>query len=272
MSSVGVVLFRPETLMRGDPGAGATLVSEAPAALAALRFLGVRTILRADAAQRDFFERTGLAAFADAVSGAAVPPAPDLLVVGAEAAPLLAAIRAGARAVWLGAGDPPPGAHRASDLSGVVALVRSEFARPSRAGFDRTTRNLVADLRGLPRESGAAEERRFSGTAGLADLLLRAADADPGAVKALRELAGNAVRIEDRAEDARDRILDAWPAIVPKALRTSCFPVELTKDALVVLCTSAVARNELRFAERMVLDAVRALPGCFGVNRIVYRV
>ena len=270
---VRTVLFRPEVLSHRGPDGVERLDPEAPGALAALRFIGVRTVLRADATRRAFFEKNGLAAFADTVTSAAVEPDAGLLVVGAEAAPLVAAMRAGARAAWLGEGPGPSGAHRCAGLAAVAGLVRDEAVESARrpSGFKRATRNLVADFRGLPEETGVSAERPTAKPNGLAALLLRAAAGDASSLKSLGDLARGAVASEEAGIDARDEIMDAWAKLVPASLARTCFPADVTGDTLVVVCSTPVAKNEMRFAERALITAVRRLPGCAGLNRVAYR-
>ena len=279
----------------GEPDAWRA-APDAYAALAALRFLGLRLVLLSNADRRmhrvleglglaSFFDRVFLSsetgfpkpdarAFATVVRFLKLPSESALYVGDSREEDAAGAVAAGLRACWL-TGDTTtlvPGAHRAPTLTAVVELVRAEAVRDhATRDFDRPTRNLIAELRGLPPERSRSSERAMSSVADVADVLRRAREGDPAALKAVAHLARGAIGAEEAGMDARGVLLDAWSKLVPPRLRGKCHPVDLDRDALVVFCVSPVARNELKFAERALIAAVRGLPGCSGVNRVVCR-
>lgn len=271
--SIRTVVFRHEAVVvPASAGAGERLDPAVPGVLAALRFLGLRTALQGTPADRVFWEKSGLAGMADLLAGPVTPRAPDTLLVGRDEVALAEALRAGARAAVLG-GDRPAGAHRVASLDAVLELVRREALEGAggRHGFGRASRNLVAELRGLPEEWSRSDERGVARPGGLTSLLARAADGDAKSTASLQSLAREVFKIEEKGVEALDAVIDGWAAIVPPKLRGKCHAAKLEGDALVVVCTPVV-RQELRFAERALVAAVRRLPGCAGVNRLVYSV
>lgn len=289
------VLARVDAGMR-DPGQW-RVAPDAYAALGALRFLGMKLVLLCDRASSDrsflgalgltpFFEHTVFCgdsgffpkpdrrAFAAALRALNLPVGAVLVVGDSVATEIEPALAAGFRACLLGGAplDAVPGAYHAATLTVLVERVRGEFVAPlERKGFDRPVRNLVADLRGLPRDLNRSSERGMTGTHGIADLLRRARDGEAGAMRGMADLARGALGVEEAGVDTRGILLDAWPTLIVPRLRDKCFPIELDRDALVILCVSPVARNELKFVERALITAVRRLPGCTGVNKIVCR-
>ncbi len=278
-------------------GDGWRAAPDAFAALSALRFLGLRVVVLSNGGRsmRRVLDDLGLAPLIDAIllSAETGTPKPDkrafaaaVRAAGCRPGELLhvgdspdedatGALSAGLRACLLSQ-DPDavavPGAHRAANLAGVVDLVRGEaVAGLERRTFDRGVRNLVADLRALPEDFSRSQERPLASTTGIADLLRRAADGDASALKGVSDLARGAIGAEETGMDARGTLLDTWSTLISPRLRDKCFPVDIERDALVVLCTSTVARNELKFVERALIAAVRRLPGCSGVNRVVVR-
>ena len=285
-----------ELFARFGSGAAWAAAPEAVAVLSALRFLGLRVVLlsNSDRRMRRVFEDLGLAghfekihlsaetgfpkpdrrAFDAVVRHLGLLPASVLHVGDSREEDAAGAVAAGLRACWLTADKETvvPGAHRVGSLLEVVDLVRAEaVAHNERRAFDRPVRNLIADLRGLPEERSRAQEKNIFRTSGIADLLRRARDGEADALKGVSHLARHAIGAEETGMDARGALLDAWTSVVPPRLRDKCFPVDLDRDALVVFCASPVVRNELRFAERALVAAVRRLPGCSGVNKIAYR-
>ena len=269
---------------------------DAHAALSALRFLGLRLALlsNADRRMRAVLEHHGLAGFFDRIFLSSetgfpkpdarafdavvrflkLPPVSVLHVGDSRTEDAEGAVAAGLRACWLTADRDTlvPGAHRAATLAGVVELVRAEAVENNASrDFDRTARNLVARFRGLPEEFSRSPERRLAGTSDIADILRRAREGDTAALRAVSEMARGAIGAEESGMDARGVLLDSWSRLIPARLRGKCHPVDLDRDALVVFCASPVARNELKFAERALIAAVRSLPGCSGVNRVVCR-
>lgn len=277
-------------------GAAWRVAPDAFAALSALRFLGIRLVLLSNSDRRmrvvlddlglaPFFEKIVLSAetgfpkpdkraFAAAVNALGLAPGEVLHVGDSREEDAAGALSAGLRACWLTPDKDTlvSGAYRAATLTEVVGLVRGEAVGDNeRAGFRRPVRNLIADLRGLPEETTRSVERPMSGTFGITDLLRRARDGDAAALRGVSELARGVIGAEEKDMDARGMLLDSWSSIITPRLRGKCFPVDVDRDALVVLCTTPVARNELKFVERALITAVRRLPGCSGVNKIAYR-
>ncbi len=270
------------------------LAPDALAAISALRFLGLKVVVLSNAgsAMRRVLDELGLTPLFDKIllSAETGTPKPDKRAfasaahaAGCRAGELLhvgdspdedaeGAVSAGLRACLLASATAIPGAHAASTLTGVVELVRREVVSThERRTFNRGVRNLVADLRNLPEDFSRAQEKPISATSGIADLLRRASDGDAAALKGVTDLARGVISAEEAGMDARGSLLDSWSTLITPRLRDKCFPVDIERDALVVLCTSPVARNELKFVERALIAAVRRLPGCSGVNRVVVR-
>lgn len=269
---------------------------DAHAALSALRFLGLRLALlsNSDRRMRAVLEGHGLASFFDriflssetgrpkpdarafdaAVRFFKLPPASVMHVGDSRGEDAEGAVAAGMRACWLTdkADAMVPGAHRVSSLTAMVELIRAESVDANaRREFGRPVRNLIADFRGLPRETSRSPERGLSSVGDVADILRRAREGDTSALQAVSKLARGAIGAEEAGMDARGVLLDSWSRIIPPRLRGKCHPVDLDRDALVVFCVTPVARNELKFVERAIVAAVRGLTGCSGVNRIVCR-
>lgn len=285
-----------ELFQRFGTAAAWRVAPDAVAALSALRFLGLRLVLlsNSDRRMRVVLEELGLTAFFDkvilssetgypkpdkrafaaAVNALRLAPGEVLHVGDSREEDAVGALSAGLRACWLTPDKDGlvSGAYRAGTLTEVVDLVRGEAVGDrERNGFKRPVRNLIADLRGLPEDDSRSQERPMTGTFGIADLLRRARDGDAGALRGVSDLARGVLGAEEAGMDARGMLLDSWSSIITPRLQGKCFPVDVDRDALVVLCTTPVARNELKFVERALITAVRRLPGCSGVNKIAYR-
>lgn len=291
LDCTGTILI-PNPPRAGVPGVGFRAAPQAFAVVSALAFLELRLVLlaREPEAMAQEVEKAGFATLlermffvgADAAADARLfgptlrflkLPAGATMYLGADAGgEAAAAIAAGMRAFRVSDdGVVVPGAHHSPTLRDALAEIQAEqTARHTGQGFSRQTRNLLADLRGLPQESSRSYSRP-GGLGGLAGMIQDALDGDESAARGIASLAGSVVGHDEAGVDARTVILDNWPVLVGPKLRKVCFPVGIEKDALVVFTESPVARNELKFAERALVAAVRKLPGCSGVLRVVCR-
>lgn len=238
------------------------LASGALPALAQLRFLGLRVgaFSNADDRLRPVIEAKGLAPLLDAVRLGEAKPAPESFVrmaadLGASPATLVhvgdsrredaaGALAAGARAVLVG--QPLPGDRFPSIrlLAQLPRIVR-DWILPNPRGIRlrREARNLLANLRGLPEESGRSSERE---TASL----------DAAIESAVRRL-GIDRPIPEHAISA------AWNTLLPPSVARRSSPLRILPDGkLLIHCENPVVRSEAAFHARSLLAKVRELPGC----------
>lgn len=69
-----------------------------------------------------------------------------------------------------------------------------------------------------------------------------------------------------------EAIRDAWAEIVGEANAQYCHPLRLEREKTLVVGTSSpVIRQEMQFHKPMVLERVRAIPGCEGITNIIFR-
>jgi len=238
------------------------LASGALPALAQLRFLGLSIGLLSNADDRlaAVVGAKGLRPFVDAERyGESKPSAdafarmaadlgvalPDLLHVGdSRRDDAEGATAAGARALLLG--EPRPGDRFPSVrlVSGLPAAVRDGMlAKPAGRRLRREGRNLLANLRGHPEETGRSTEREV----GTLD----------GAIEAAVRRLGVDRPIPEHAISA------AWGRLLPPAIARRSSPLRILPDGkLMIHCESPVVRAEAAFHARALLAKVRELPGC----------
>jgi len=119
--------------------------------------------------------------------------------------------------------------------------------------FSRAAEKLIADLRGLPDESSARMRRRPT-----------------------REMAGLVEELMVKHQLGRpspeQTIRDHWPEVVGPANTAYAHASQIDpRGRLVVLVTHAVVRNELFMHRQMIVDRIRALPGCAHVRSLMLR-
>ncbi len=119
--------------------------------------------------------------------------------------------------------------------------------------FSRVAERLIADFRGIADESSARMRRRPTREiAGLVEALL--------------------VKHQIGRPSAEQTIRDHWPEIVGPANATYAHAAQIDpRGRLAVLVTHAVVRNELFMHRQMIVDRIRALPGCDTVRSLLLR-
>lgn len=282
----------------------------APAAVAALdaaRFLGLKCVAlsNGDARWRRALEGVGLARFFDKIflsaeTGLAKPDPKafdrvcldlqirrdELIHVGdALATDVLPAQKLGIRAVWLMNGiddspSKPDGIVAIESLAELPELLRARLcAETVRKHFSRSTRNLLALLRGVPEEPvpppNSIVAKKF-GTESAAKKRVRSEEA-PCAGDTEFTVPANTVDALLRSRgffsgSMQARIRENWARIVPENLAARCSPTELRAGltTLVVSCESAVVRQNLEFKKRTLLKRLRELPGCEKLKKITF--
>lgn len=240
--------------------------------LSQVRFLGLKTgvLSNADERMRGVLEAKGLLPLLDAVqlSAAGTEPKPHpsafaamaralgcemrrLLHVGDELeADARGAAGAGATGVWLDPRTAPEGVRGLARLTALPELVR-ELLMPGQAArrLPRRHRNLLANLRGMPEESGRSAEREIR-------------TLDQAVEEAVRRL-GVDRPIPEHSISA------AWPRLLPALLARRTAPLRILPDGkLMVQCEGATVRSEAAFHSRALVAKIRALPGCGHVSAV----
>ena len=238
------------------------LASGALAALAQLRFLGLRIGILSNADDRlgPVMETKGITPFVDATCLGESKPSPAAFArmaaaLGVQPAEMIhvgdsrredaeGALASGARAILVGEprpGDPFPSVRL---LSRVPTLVRDALLGMPRGGrLRREARNLLANLRGHPEERGRSTEREL----GTLDAAIDAAVRRLGVDRPIPEHAISA----------------AWARLLPPAIARRSAPLRILPDGkLLIHCESPVVRAEAAFHAKALLAKVRELPGC----------
>lgn len=279
---------------------------EAKRTLESLRFLGLRCVVisNGDSRWRNALEKLGLASLFDRIflsseTGFAKPDLKafdnvclamkirrgELLHVGDSLShDVSPAHEIGAEAVWLTRSpDGAPPEQRVSIIESLGELPPILQARLcndiSRLHFPRSTRNLLALLRGLPEEqspdpktlvvkknSSETVARKWLRTENAAYTTNREFIVPADTIDALlrsRGIFGGSIQ---------SVIRENWKNIVPVTLAARCAPTELRENlsTLVVTCENAVIRQQMEFRKRAVLKKIRELPGCESVKKIVF--
>lgn len=283
---------------RASPDARRTLES--------LRFLGVRCVVisNGDSRWRNALNKLGLAPLFDKIflsseTGFAKPDTQafdnvclamkirrgELLHVGDSLShDVVPAHAIGAEAVWLTRSpDGAPPEQRVSIIESLGDLPRILQARlcegVSRAHFPRSTRNLLALLRGLPEEQQPDPNTvvvKKNSSESAARKWLRTENA---AYTTNREFVVPADTMDDILKShgifggsLQSQIRENWEKIVPASLASRCIPTELRNgfSTLVVACENAVIRQQIEFRKRSILKKINALPGCEKVQKIIF--
>jgi predicted nucleic acid-binding Zn ribbon protein len=118
--------------------------------------------------------------------------------------------------------------------------------------FSRNVENLIAELRGVPRDTSRSRKRREHPLGESIDKLLRKYHI---------------------GVDAPDHtIREHWAEIVGAANAAYSHPVKIGQDGrLLVLTSHAVVRDELRLLEPVLLQRVRQLHSCEHVCGLIVR-
>lgn len=274
--------------------------------LESLRFLGVQCVVvsNGDSRWRNALNKLGLTPLFDKIflsseTGFAKPDAQafdnvclamkirrgELLHVGDSLSyDVTPAHAIGAEAVWLTRSpDGAPPEQRVSVIEHLGELPLILQARlcesVARSHFPRSTRNLLALLRGLPEEQQPDPST----------LVVKKNSSESAARKRLRT--ENAAYTTDRdfvvpantmdellksrgifSGSLQSSIRENWRKIIPDSLVSRCAPTELRDgfSALVVACESAVIRQQIEFRKRSILKKIRMLPGCEKVQKIIF--
>lgn len=274
--------------------------------LESLRFLGVQCVVisNGDSRWRNALNKLGLTPLFDKIflsseTGFAKPDAQafdnvclamkirrgELLHVGDSLSyDVTPAHAIGAEAVWLTRSpDGAPPEQRVSVIEHLGELPLILQARlcesVARSHFPRSTRNLLALLRGLPEEQQPDPST----------LVVKKNSSESAARKRLRT--ENAAYTTDRdfvvpantmdellksrgifSGSLQSSIRENWGKIIPDSLVSRCAPTELRDgfSALVVACESAVIRQQIEFRKRSILKKIRMLPGCEKVQKIIF--
>lgn len=275
-------------------------------ALESARFLGLRCVAlsNGDSRWRNALEKLGLAPLFDKIfisseTGLAKPDAKafdnvclamkirrgELLHVGDSlSADIVPAYELGAEAVWITRRpDGAPPQERVSVIDSLdelpKILQRRLCADVAREHFPRSTRNLLARLRGLPEEQTPDPATIVAKKGGSESVARKFRRTEEAAFTTNREFVVPADTLDGILRSRgifsgsiQSVVRENWEKVVPAELAARCVPAELRDGmtTLVVACESAVARNELEFRKRAILKKIRALPGCAKIGKIAY--
>ncbi|MGH8019165.1 MAG: DUF721 domain-containing protein [Opitutaceae bacterium] len=118
--------------------------------------------------------------------------------------------------------------------------------------FSRRVENMIADLRGVPRDESRSRQRETAPVAGLMDRLLH--------------------KYRIGMSTPEEAIRDGWKEIVGEANAVFCFPLRIANErTLIVGVSNPVVRQELMFHKALVLSRVRAIPACSHIREITFR-
>ncbi len=118
--------------------------------------------------------------------------------------------------------------------------------------FSRRVENMIADLRGVPRDQSRSRLRETAGVAGLMDRILH--------------------KYRIGMSTPEEAIRDAWKEIVGEPNAGFCFPLRIDRDrVLIVGVSNPVVRQELLFHKALVLSRVRAIPACHHIEDVTFR-
>ncbi len=118
--------------------------------------------------------------------------------------------------------------------------------------FSRDVENLIADLRGLPRDGSRSKLRETTSAGNLVERLLH--------------------KYRIGMATPEEAVRDAWNEIVGEANATFCHPLRIDRDrVLIVGVSNPVVRQELLFHKAVVLERIRAIPACHHIEGVVFR-
>lgn len=272
--------------------------------LAAARFLGLRCVAlsNGDSRWRNALKKRGLVPAFDEIflsseTGFAKPDhaafenlcmamkirRDELIHVGDSLADdVLPAHAIGAEAVWLTrAPDGAPPEERVSiaeSLAEIPALLQRRLCAPiEQKHFQRSARNLLAALRGLPEEQFPDPKTIVAKKHGAESVAKKFARVEKAAFTTDREFVVPANTI-DRLLVSRGIfsgsiqavVRENWAKIVPAKIVGRCEPRELRDglSTLVVAAENSLVRQELEFSKRVILKKIRALPACGKLKKI----
>jgi len=274
-------------------------------ALSTAKFLGLKVVAlsNGDSRWRTALKNLGLAPFFDEIflsseTGLAKPDSAafdhlclamkirrdELIHVGDSLeADIVPANALGIESVWLmrvADGAPPQkGVSVIDSLAELPNFLQKKLcADISKKHFPRSTRNLLALLRGLPEEQSPLAETvvaKAHGSETTAQKRLRTEEAAFTTNREFSTLSDIEKILRSRgifSGSAQAVIRENWGKIVPAALAQRCSPIELRDGLtlLVIACENALVRQEIEFKKRTILKKIRALHGCADIKKIAF--
>lgn len=265
-------------------------------ALRVAKFLGLKVVAlsNGDSRWRNALKNLGLASFFDEIflsseTGLAKPdPAAfdhiclamkirrdELIHVGDSLqADILPANSLGIESVWLmrvADGVPPQkGVSIIESLAELPQLLQTKLCSDiSKKHFSRSTRNLLALLRGLPEEQTPLAETVVPKKRQLTEDAAYTTNREfstPAEIEKILRSRGIF------SGSAQATIRENWGKIIPASLAQRCAPIELRDGltTLVVACENSLVRQEIEFKKRAILKKIRILHGCSNIKKIAF--
>ena len=111
---------------------------------------------------------------------------------------------------------------------------------------------MIANFRGLPENHSRSRIRK---------------------IRSIDDLVGHLVsKHRIGMVSSHDAIRDAWGEIVGEANRQFAHPARIERDrCLIVAVNNPVVRQELQFNKALLVNRIRAIPGCHQIREIVFR-
>ena len=118
--------------------------------------------------------------------------------------------------------------------------------------FSREVENMIADLRGLPRDRSRSKLRETTSMSGLvADVMEK-------------------YRVGMPSQE--DTIMENWVTVVGSAAAHYAHLLRIEDERRVfVAVTNQIVRQELFFHRKLILQRLQALPGCKGLRELILR-
>lgn len=118
--------------------------------------------------------------------------------------------------------------------------------------FSRKIENMIADLRGVPRDISRSRIREPKTSADLMDRLLH--------------------KYRIGMATPEEAIRDAWVEIVGEPNAAYCHPDRIARNRqLVVAVSNPVIRQELLFHKATILKRIQAIPACHHLKEVAFR-
>ncbi len=118
--------------------------------------------------------------------------------------------------------------------------------------FSKTTEDLIADFRGLPRTTSTASKR------------------EPAPLESLLVMLQEQYKLERPGPERT--LVEHWAEVFGPSLAGRCNPVRIKPGGiLVVSVTNPTLRTELQFQKRTILRRIRKLDHCSDMTDIVTR-
>jgi hypothetical protein len=118
--------------------------------------------------------------------------------------------------------------------------------------FNRQVENLIADMRGLPRDESRSRLRETEPVSELVDRLLR--------------------KHHVGLSTPEEAIRDAWREIVGEPNAAYSHPLRIDRERVLVIGVSnPVVRQELMFHKAFILHRLQSIPACHHIMDVVFR-